>query len=92
MNLFQLCTFVGLIGGAMAGVCHGKHHGPWGSVPGGILGGVLGFIAGIVMTPFVLLLGQLMDRLDRKIGPSLRTPLVLGRKKSDKSNGSDDPK
>ena len=92
MNLFQLCAFVGLIGGAMAGVCYGKHHGPWGSVLGGILGGVVGFIAGIVMTPFVLLLGQLMDRLDRKIGPSLRTPLVLGRKKSDKDDGGEDTK
>ncbi len=90
MNSFQLCAFVGLIGGAMAGVYHGKHYGPWGSVLGGVLGGVIGFIGGIVMTPVVLLFGHIMDRLERKIGPSLRTPIVLVRKKPGKINGAND--
>jgi hypothetical protein len=92
MNLFQLGALVGLIGGAMAGVCYGKYYGPWGSILYGILGGTVGFIGGVVMTPVVLLFGHVMDRLERKIGPSLRTPIVLGRKKPDKSDGGDDTK
>jgi len=92
MNLFQLCAFVGLIGGAMAGVCYGKHHGPWGSVLGSVLGGLIGFIGGIVMTPVVLLFGHVMDRVERRLGPSLRSHIILGSKKPEKSNRVDDTK
>ena len=84
MNLFQFCAFLGFLGGAMAGVCHGKQYGPWGLLLGGVLGGMLGFLGGIVLTPIVLLFGYVMDKLERRIGPFLRVPIVLKRPRKSK--------
>jgi uncharacterized membrane protein len=90
MNLFQLMSLVGLLGGAMAGIAYGKHHGPWGPLLGGVLGGVVGFIGGIIITPVVILFGHTVDIIERKLRPSLNKIPNQKSTKDDSNDGSDE--